>query len=194
VADNGDVTINSYINNLHPRLYAELYHTIGEVFRECIPLLECCLTERQYPLRARHRDSPPEVYDSYRPRFSDEPDSEDNFGAWYDWRERGTWLSSEMVPYVRSKTPPPYLNLRGRTLKVIVKLANIELTPEKPYYNGGAWHVEGMGSKAIVATAIYYHSWENVTPSTLVISRGSKRARLRTERPHWRETHIWIRE
>jgi hypothetical protein len=72
-----------------------------------------------------------------------------------------------MVPYVRSKTPPPYVNLRGRTLKVIVKLANIELTPEKPYYNGGAWHVEGMGNEAIVATAIYYHSQENVTPSTL---------------------------
>ena len=53
VADNGDVTIKSYINNLHPRLHAELYHTIGEVFRECIPLLECCLTDlRQYPLRA----------------------------------------------------------------------------------------------------------------------------------------------
>ena len=72
-----------------------------------------------------------------------------------------------MVPYVRSKTPPPYVNLRGRTLKVIVKLANIELTPEKPYYNGGAWHVEGMGNEAIVATAIYYYSQENVTPSTL---------------------------
>jgi Protein of unknown function (DUF4246) len=31
----------------------------------------------------------------------------------------------------------------GRPLQVIVKLANIELTPEKPKYNGGSWHVEG---------------------------------------------------
>jgi hypothetical protein len=180
VADIGDVTINSYINNLHPRLHAELYHTIGEVFRECIPLLECCLTDlRQYnPLCVRHSDDSqtPWVYDSYQPRFSDEPDTikdhtnkdyRASLKAWYDWQKRGTWLSSEMEAYVRCKTPPPYVKLRGRTLKVIVKLANIELTPEKPFYHGGAWHVEGMGNEAIVATAIYYHSQENVTPSTL---------------------------
>ena len=31
----------------------------------------------------------------------------------------------------------------GRPLQIIVKLANIELTPEKPKYEGGTWHVEG---------------------------------------------------
>jgi hypothetical protein len=71
---------------------------------------------RQYPLRAWHRDSPPEVYDSYRPRFSDEPDTIKDctnkdyyasYNASYDWQKWGTWLSSEMVPYVRSKTPSP---------------------------------------------------------------------------------------
>jgi len=36
------------------------------------------------------------------------------------------------------------LNLRGKTLQVIVKLANIVLTPEKPEYEGGTWHVEGI--------------------------------------------------
>lgn len=29
-------------------------------------------------------------------------------------------------------------------LQVIVKLATIELTPEKPEYQGGSWHVEGQ--------------------------------------------------
>lgn len=29
-------------------------------------------------------------------------------------------------------------------LQVIVKLANIHLTPEKPEYEGGSWHVEGQ--------------------------------------------------
>ncbi|KAH9914473.1 uncharacterized protein B0H18DRAFT_1045148, partial [Fomitopsis serialis] len=33
--------------------------------------------------------------------------------------------------------------LTGKTLQVIVKLANIVLTPEKPVYGGGTWHVEG---------------------------------------------------
>jgi len=31
-----------------------------------------------------------------------------------------------------------------RGLQVIVKLANIELTPEKAEYGGGTWHVEGQ--------------------------------------------------
>lgn len=31
-----------------------------------------------------------------------------------------------------------------RGLQVIIKLANIHLTPEKPEYEGGTWHVEGQ--------------------------------------------------
>ena len=31
-----------------------------------------------------------------------------------------------------------------RGLQIIVKLANIHLTPEKPRYGGGTWHVEGQ--------------------------------------------------
>jgi hypothetical protein len=31
-----------------------------------------------------------------------------------------------------------------RGLQIIVKLANIHLTPEKPEYAGGTWHVEGQ--------------------------------------------------
>lgn len=31
-----------------------------------------------------------------------------------------------------------------RGLQIIVKLANIELSPEKPEYGGGTWHVEGQ--------------------------------------------------
>jgi len=33
---------------------------------------------------------------------------------------------------------------KHRGLQVIVKLANIELSPDKPKYKGGAWHVEGQ--------------------------------------------------
>jgi len=50
---------------------------------------------------------------------------------------------------------------------VIVKLANIELTPENPTYKGGAWHVEGMANEEIVATGIYYYHSENVTETRL---------------------------
>ena len=50
---------------------------------------------------------------------------------------------------------------------MIVKLASIELTPQKPVYDGGSWHVEGMGDEGIVATAIYYVSSENITTAHL---------------------------
>jgi hypothetical protein len=47
------------------------------------------------------------------------------------------------------------------------------LTPEKPDYEGGAWHVEGMGNESIVATAIYYYLQENVTQSTLAFREAA---------------------
>ncbi|MFD6418404.1 DUF4246 family protein, partial [Streptomyces sp. NPDC060194] len=59
------------------------------------------------------------------------------------------------------------VDLRGRRLQVIVKLATIHLTPEKPEYAGGAWHVEGMLNERIVSTAIHYWDSENITESRL---------------------------
>lgn len=39
-----------------------------------------------------------------------------------------------------------------RGLQIIVKLANIELTPEKPEYEGGTWHVEGQLVTSVIST------------------------------------------
>ena len=60
-----------------------------------------------------------------------------------------------------------------RGLQVIVKLANIELTPEKPEYAGGSWHVEGQLNEHIVATALYYYDLGNVTDSPLAFRQQS---------------------
>jgi len=62
---------------------------------------------------------------------------------------------------------PTLIDWRGRTLQVIVKLANIVLTPDRPGYAGGVWHVEGMANERIVATAIYYYDSDNVGESRL---------------------------
>ncbi|KAK6431278.1 hypothetical protein LTR95_012557, partial [Oleoguttula sp. CCFEE 5521] len=56
---------------------------------------------------------------------------------------------------------------RKQGLQVIVKLASVELTPEKPVFEGGSWHLEGMMNEHIVATAIYYFDVENVTSPRL---------------------------
>ncbi|KAJ6256441.1 hypothetical protein Dda_8942 [Drechslerella dactyloides] len=71
-------------------------------------------------------------------------------------------------------TPPEVtdeIKLEGKTAKVIVKLANIILTPEKPTYGGGSWHVEAMMNERIISTGIYYYAQENVTQSELEFRR-----------------------
>jgi hypothetical protein len=52
-------------------------------------------------------------------------------------------------------------------LQIIFKLANIHLTPEKPEFNGGSWHVEGALNEHICASAIYYYDEENISESRL---------------------------
>ncbi|KAG8904243.1 hypothetical protein FRC01_008816, partial [Tulasnella sp. 417] len=56
-------------------------------------------------------------------------------------------------------------SIQGKKVQVIVKLANIHLTPEKPEYPGGNWHVEGMANERIVASGIYYYDCDNISSS-----------------------------
>ncbi|KAK6507676.1 hypothetical protein TWF481_006099 [Arthrobotrys musiformis] len=65
-----------------------------------------------------------------------------------------------------------FVKLEGTTARVIVKMATIVLTPEKPKWNGGPWHVEAMKNERIVATGIYYYDQENITPSSLAFRRA----------------------
>ncbi len=52
-------------------------------------------------------------------------------------------------------------------LQIIVKMASIELTPEKSEFAPGGWHVEGMMNEHIVGTVLYYLDSENITESHL---------------------------
>jgi hypothetical protein len=52
-------------------------------------------------------------------------------------------------------------------LQIIVKMASIELTPEKPQFPVGGWHVEGQMNESICATALYYLDSDNITDSSL---------------------------
>ncbi|KAI0328330.1 hypothetical protein GY45DRAFT_1326463 [Cubamyces sp. BRFM 1775] len=57
-------------------------------------------------------------------------------------------------------------SMAGRS-QVIVKLANIVLTPENPRCGGGSWNVEGMGNERIVGTGLYYYSSESISEPRL---------------------------
>lgn len=102
-------------------------------------------------------DSPPE-YPS-----DDEPDWEA-----YD-QARRAWDESRQVELPEPKnsfSPTPVTvdlcdKFGERGLQVIVKLANIELTPEKPNYEGGTWHVEGQ----MVRTSNIITSTIQISPS-----------------------------
>jgi hypothetical protein len=52
-------------------------------------------------------------------------------------------------------------------LQVIVKMASIELTPEKPDFPVGGWHIEGQMNEHIAATSLYYLDSENITDNSL---------------------------
>ncbi|KAK4508643.1 hypothetical protein PRZ48_002382 [Zasmidium cellare] len=69
-------------------------------------------------------------------------------------------------------------------LQVIVKLANIHLTPEKPTYDGGSWHIEGQENEHIIASALYYYDSENITDSYLAFREGSDRDELQEYDQH----------
>ncbi|KAJ3339897.1 hypothetical protein HDU93_007671 [Gonapodya sp. JEL0774] len=63
--------------------------------------------------------------------------------------------------------PECSVNLKGKTLQVIFKMATICLTPENPEFKGGNWHLEGMENEAIAATGLFYYDVDNITPSRL---------------------------
>ncbi|KAK9445692.1 WD40 repeat 2 [Metarhizium brunneum] len=72
-----------------------------------------------------------------------------------------------------------FFNGKSR-IQVIVKLANIHLTPKNPTYNGGSWHIEGQLNEHICATALFYYDNENITESRLAFRTRSNREELDT--------------
>ncbi|MFI6982969.1 DUF4246 domain-containing protein [Embleya sp. NPDC050154] len=178
VSDDGDVAFRSYVNNVHPENHRELAAVLPDLLARLRPLLENVLTDLRHPRPLRIEADPYGWYDSEpeppdESSYSDEDAYDEAVHAWEaaqdDWWEN----RRPVVPDAPAFTPPRLpdesarVDLRGRRLQVIVKLATIHLTPDKPEYPGGSWHVEGMMNERIVSTAIYYWDSENITESTL---------------------------
>eukprot|EP01080_Neovahlkampfia_damariscottae_P008200 gene8200-28_t len=156
VSNDGKIKFLSYINNLHPYERRELYGNISRILEKFIPLFENVLTDS---VNSNDNIQKIDMYDLY-----DKPNSEDDLDEYYVYR-RPNW-----VPFNTTFKPNSIenkINLKGRKLQIIVKMANILLTPENPNYEGGVWHVEGMENEDIVATGIYYYDNENISNSKL---------------------------
>ncbi|MFD4321173.1 DUF4246 domain-containing protein [Streptomyces sp. NPDC058548] len=178
VDDEGEVAFRSYVNNVHPEAHRELAAVLPDLFARMRPLLENVLTDLRHPRPVRIKTDPWGWYDSEpqepdKSSFSDDAAYDEAVRAWAkeedDWWENRRPVIPDAPAFTAPEVPDASarVDLRGRGLQVIVKLATIHLTPEKPEYAGGSWHVEGMLNERIVSTGIYYWDSENITESRL---------------------------
>ncbi|SGY43216.1 BQ5605_C001g00002 [Microbotryum silenes-dioicae] len=149
--ENGGVSIDGYINNLHPDDHADFsefdedkwMENYGSDFEEAI--IQDALDEARERWEMSREITLPAPQGVFHPAPEDA---------------------------IRRKIENPTFTIKGRTVQVIVKLANIVLTPDQPTYTGGVWHVEGMKNESIVATGIYYYDQVNIDGSSLAF-RGT---------------------
>lgn len=159
-----DITIfriTSYINNLNPRGNGPLYKAVQKIIAKAIPLWNRTLA----PLADHLNNSPvvripfdgpeydPDPYDvpdnEKPPQLDGEDDDEYSCRLISEWRPT-LLVYPEPIDFIKPKEPDvaDLFDLRNKFaekgLQVIVKLANIHLTPEKSQYAGGTWHVEGQ--------------------------------------------------
>ncbi|WP_151774765.1 DUF4246 domain-containing protein [Streptomyces abyssomicinicus] len=170
----GDVVFRSYVNNVHPVAHRELASVLPVLFGRMRPLLEKVLTDLRHQRPLRIEADPYSWYDETdEPEEPDDDADDEAHEAWEDvwdawWRNRRL-----IVPDAPAFVPPALpddsarVDLRGRRLQVIVKLATIHLDPDRPEYAGGSWHVEGMMNERIVSTGIFYWDSRNITESRL---------------------------
>ncbi|CZR51823.1 uncharacterized protein PAC_01700 [Phialocephala subalpina] len=204
--EDGSAKITSYINNLHPHRYRELYEIIESIIAKAIPLWDKTLTplrEHDTFQRISYTETvfdpdPDDMPEDEKPQQEDGETEDQFWDRRNDWEEDtrkvvqpepGAFRAPEDVQAERKRPgkyydldlskymPKPSVDIRRdyskRGLQVIVKLANIQLTPENPQYGGGSWHVEGQLNEHICATALYYYDTENITDSHLAFRQQS---------------------
>ena len=150
VDGDGKVVLTSpYMNNIHPTRHKDLYSVIPEILQHALPMFERVLSDLLRPLLPM-RVATPGVR-AFR--------GEEGIGCiWPNGIPNPIPSSAEYntnrrdfrTPDARGKYDGDLqamnsrISLKGRTLQVFVKIANILLTPERPEYPGGKWHVEGL--------------------------------------------------
>lgn len=164
--------ITSYINNLHPKKFKPLYNVIEKIIAKSIVLWNRTLDDRTPDVRVPFDGPEYEIQaaDQIPEQETDEDDDD------YDQRVDDSYEDRRRAQELSIVLPEPgefsepvegddvgILNLREdfkeTGLQVIVKLANIHLTPEKPQYGGGSWHVEGqLVSVLLQQLPLYPHS------------------------------------
>ncbi|KAF8601374.1 hypothetical protein BDV93DRAFT_524780 [Ceratobasidium sp. AG-I] len=176
VSDDGkSVKSLGYINNINPDEHATLHATVEELVGAFLPLFERALTDSLpeniiIPQRVTNGYSYDEEYEP-SPNEEDFEDADEFDERYREWEAKRPFEQPDVKAegYVLGSLERRgfWYSLNGRTIQVIVKLANIHLTPETPDYKGGSWHIEGMSNESIAVSGIYYYDEENITESRL---------------------------
>lgn len=176
--------ITSYINNLHPDDHKELYSIIEQVLTRTIPLWNATLgplEKGEYPVRIGHGDVQYTIDFENLPKDlllkniikehgdgkdeNEDIDEEEELDRQWEWEmtlQKHTLILPEPGNFEEPKDWSTAFKLQERYaekgLQVIVKMANIHLTPEKPEYPGGTWHIEGQ----LVRSICFSHLLPNI--------------------------------
>ena len=81
--------------------------------------------------------------------------------------EKRRFLLHEVPPFLTPPQPTSIVDLRGHKLQVIVKLANIVLTPENQSITSAFGMLKVMKNECIVSSGIYYYDNENIDTCSL---------------------------
>ncbi|KAF3315583.1 hypothetical protein TWF173_003497 [Orbilia oligospora] len=198
ISEEGKVKIASYINNLATEKQQELFYPIlQKIFEGFVPLFNHVLAdlrEGKGEIRRVRWDS------GYSPKSEDDQPETAKFrtekkdsSSTVDWEtfskdfELEPFIppsggSGDVVRNPRERlaemwTPPQpeileSVKLEGRTVKAIIKMMHIVISPKKPWYTGEGWRVDGTKNERIVASGIYCYHQENITEFGLSFRRG----------------------
>ncbi|MCJ1445848.1 MAG: hypothetical protein MMC23_006353 [Stictis urceolatum] len=179
--------ITSYINNLDPQKHQDMYVLVEKLIAMAVPLWNKSLD----PLKNRYNRPKLEriqyktvKYDPGDKDFDEEWPEQGEDEDYADFEAREDAFQQRRREFKKLVIPEPgkfeepdgrpgydpmslHEDFGRRGLQIIVKLANIHLTPEKPEYSGGTWHVEGQLNEHICATALYYYDVDNISDSYL---------------------------
>ncbi|KAJ4022272.1 hypothetical protein NW752_000525 [Fusarium irregulare] len=202
--------IDSYINNAHPIKHAALYPVVEKFIEKSLPAWDVIyrwhrdfqllrIVTRNVERQCRvpdicsrfvgctSRSRPLEEGEPPRPDPRKVAKNSDCLERDREWFER-THPEGRPEPNYpgQLRITPDDVKTSGwfnnaSHIQVIVKLANIHLTPEKPTYDGGSWHIEGQLNEHICATALYYYDCENITESRLDFRTSSNKEDLMME-------------
>ncbi|KAF4436169.1 hypothetical protein F53441_13313 [Fusarium austroafricanum] len=225
----GSAKFTSYVNNLHPTKFADVYKTLETLVDKVIPAWDHCLREyRSYRDKVnagreksrfawihvandeddenwlpkwdleefKNKDveltneeleeleenccdcaeNPIEVdEDEATRRFNENlspltPNVDEESLARAKWEKFRSAKLPDPLPFEAADYAPKetlHEKFKEHGLQIIVKMASIELTPKKPEFPAGGWHIEGQMNEKIAATALYYFDSENVTDARL---------------------------